>query len=136
MAITLKDLKGSACASLNPHLFEPPVKKREKNPGKQKPWIEFQLKQWAQKNNITLSTEFKFHPERKWRFDWCFEDLKIAIEYEGIFSAKSRHTTHTGFTGDINKYNAAQQSGWTVLRYTALNYLDLINDLVRIENDG
>ena len=28
--------------------------------------------------------EFKFHPARKWRFDLCLEDHKIAVEVEGV----------------------------------------------------
>lgn len=75
--------------------------------------------------NVLLTTgvkwekEYKFHPVRKWRFDYACPELKIAIEYEGLFSAKSRHTTVTGFTGDCEKYNAAQIEGWIVLRFTA-----------------
>lgn len=47
----------------------------------------------------------------------AFLDKKLAIEYEGIFGGgKSRHTTVSGYTGDVEKYNAAQSLGWTVLR--------------------
>ena len=73
--------------------------------------------------------EYSFHPERKWRFDFAIPEMKIAIEYEGLMSEKSRHTTITGFTNDSEKYNAAQILGWRVLRYTALNYMSLGEDL-------
>lgn len=63
-----------------------------------------------------------------WRFDYAIPDYKFAVEYEGIFSTKSRHTTVSGYTGDTNKYNAAAILGWVVLRYTATN-------LQRIERD-
>ena len=53
----------------------------------------------------------------------------IGIEYEGIFSTKSRHTTITGFTGDIDKYNHAQRLGWTIYRYTSKNYKEVLGDL-------
>ncbi|WP_179022044.1 hypothetical protein [Winogradskyella forsetii] len=73
--------------------------------------------------------ELEFHPDRKFRFDWALPSLKVAIEYEGLFSKKSGHTTVGGYTKDCEKYNSAQLLGWTVLRYTALNYKNLDRDL-------
>lgn len=79
---------------------------------------------------IDYKTEFLFHPTRKWRFDYAFPQLKVAIEYEGIFGGgKSRHTTVTGYTEDADKYNQAQALGWKVFRYTAKNYQNLSRDL-------
>lgn len=78
---------------------------------------------------INFIEEYKFHATRKWRFDFAIVEKKIAIEYEGIFSAKSRHTTVTGFMGDAEKYNAATKLGWRVLRYTAKDYKNVIQDL-------
>lgn len=69
-----------------------------------------------------LVMEYKFHPVRKWRFDFCIPDLRIAFEYEGIMGDKSRHTNMKGFTNDTSKYNSAQLLGWKVFRYTVLNY--------------
>jgi hypothetical protein len=66
-----------------------------------------------------LVREYRFHPIRKWRFDWCFPSGKIALEYEGIFSRKSRHTTKAGYSGDCEKYNHAALLGWRVFRFTA-----------------
>ena len=74
-------------------------------------------------------TEYKFHPKRKFRFDWAIPSIKVAIEYEGIVSDKSRHTSLQGYTNDCNKYNLAISMGWRVLRYTALNYSNLNEDL-------
>lgn len=74
-------------------------------------------------------TELKFHPKRKWRFDWANKELMVACEYEGIFGGASRHTNVVGFTKDTSKYNAAQILGWKVLRYTASNYEELEKDL-------
>lgn len=76
--------------------------------------------------------EHQFHPDRKFRFDWALPSVKVAIEYEGVFSKKSRHTTVSGFTTDCEKYNLAQISGWIVLRYTAMNYKNLEKDLKKI----
>lgn len=98
---------------------------------REKKWINVQLHEWGMKKGIVITKEFEFSAERNWRFDWCFiyKKHKIAVEYEGINSRKSRHTTKTGFTGDTDKYNAAQHAGWKVWRYTALNFRNLEEDL-------
>jgi hypothetical protein len=74
-------------------------------------------------------SELKFDEFRRYRFDWAIPDLKIAIEYEGLNSEKSRHTTKKGYTGDCEKYNKATIQGWKILRYTALNYSDFAQDI-------
>lgn len=80
--------------------------------------------------------ELKFHPVRRWRFDWAIPSLKIAIEYEGLISKKSRHTTIKGYSNDTIKYNEAGKHGWTVLRYTALTYQNLHADLIYITKNN
>ena len=80
--------------------------------------------------------EHKFSKDRKFRFDACFKELKIAIEYEGIFSEKSRHTTVSGFIRDCEKYNLAAIEGWRVLRYTAKNIKNLQSDLNKIIHEN
>ena len=62
--------------------------------------------------------EYQFHPERKWRFDFCFPDKKLAIECEGGVWIAGRHNRPQGMINDIEKYNAAALMGYTVLRYT------------------
>jgi very-short-patch-repair endonuclease len=71
--------------------------------------------------------EYKFHPIRRWRFDWAIPEAKLAIEYDGIAAfirpgAVSRHGSITGMTGDCEKYNQARIHGWTILRFTALYF--------------
>jgi very-short-patch-repair endonuclease len=64
--------------------------------------------------------EFKFHPVRKWRFDFALPNQKVAVEFEGgIFLPKARHTSMMGYAGDVEKYREAVLLGWKVLRYTA-----------------
>lgn len=100
-----------------------PTKSREKNT------IAHCLIEWTQVRCLKLYGEYYFHPERKWRFDWCIPELKIAVEYNGIMSEKSRHTTIGGYSGDMNKINAAQALGWRVIQLTPLNFSDLKNQL-------
>lgn len=109
-----------------------PKKKIEKI-SVEKNTIEFILISFKQKGLITdFVTEHKFDDLRKYRFDWAIIDLKIAIEYEGIVSEKSRHTSLNGFSNDCTKYNLAIAHGWRVFRYTALNYQNLEEDLIKL----
>lgn len=62
--------------------------------------------------------EYRFHPERKWRFDFAFLPQRLAVEIEGGTWKSGRHQTGTGFAQDCEKYNAAAMGGWRVLRYT------------------
>jgi len=62
--------------------------------------------------------EYRFHLPRKWRFDFAWPDVKIAVEIEGGTWGVSRHTTGSGFAADCDKYNDAAKRGWIVLRYT------------------
>lgn len=62
--------------------------------------------------------EFRFHPTRRWRFDYAWPDQQIAIEVEGGAWVGGRHTRGGGYIADMDKYNQAQVSGWIVLRYT------------------
>lgn len=83
----------------------------------------------AKKRGLNIVKEHKFLPNRRFRFDFADPDIKVAFEFEGIISSKSRHTTITGYTNDCKKYNLAAINGWRVLRYTALNMGDVIEDL-------
>ena len=91
-----------------------------------------EMKLILQLMKIDFVSEYKFHETRQWRFDIAIPLLKIAIEYEGIMSRKSRHTTIIGYTKDCEKYNAATIAGWRVLRYNAINYKSLGDDLMSI----
>ena len=63
-------------------------------------------------------TEYRFHPTRKWRFDYAYPELKIAIEQEGGVWIQGRHNRATGFLKDIEKYNEASLLGWRIIRIT------------------
>ena len=130
--IQLSDLKNSACAHLNQHLFVEVEKKREKRTCKYKAWIEHRLNDFASENGLKVRKEYQFAKPRRFRFDFCFEKEHIAFEYNGIMSAKSRHTTITGYSKDMEKINLAQSLGWKVYQYTVISYLDLRIDLLNL----
>lgn len=64
--------------------------------------------------------EYVFHPTRKWRFDFAWVDMKLAIEVDGGTTyGKSRHSKGDGFDNDCEKRNTAQAMGWTVFNFSS-----------------
>lgn len=68
--------------------------------------------------HVECVKEYKFHPIRKWRFDYAIPEYKIALEVEGGVWTGGRHTSSTGFLKDMEKYNTATLMGWRVFRTT------------------
>ncbi len=90
-----------------------------------------------------INSEYRFHPERMWRFDRAIIALKIAIEVDGGGFGRvvvchrckeqvkrplkdgrwvpvregGRHNTGAGQEADHEKMNAAVVLGWKVLRF-------------------
>lgn len=88
---------------------------------------------------LEVVKEFRFHPQRRWRFDYALPEYKIALEVEGGVWTGGRHTSPKGFLGDIEKYNTATLMGWRVFRTTPDDLykkttLDLIKTAVSGEN--
>ena len=79
-------------------------------------------------------SEYRFHPTRRWRFDYACKALRLAIEVEGGVWTKGRHTRGCGFVGDMEKYNTAAVLGWRILRYTPdqFNAMVWISDVRKI----
>ena len=69
-------------------------------------------------HKLTPEREFRFQPDRKWRFDFFFPKSKLAVEIEGGTYQIGRHQRAGGFVEDCVKYNSAAIMGICVLRYT------------------
>lgn len=139
------DFKIIGCKNAEKYSADVPknmLKKRSKEKAK----IASDLTLYCRENHLLLIPEFDFHPYRKWRFDWAvfrgvtLEQVKkqrlwqpanqiAAIEYEGIFSEKSGHTTIAGYTKDVEKYNQANALGWKLIRLTAKDYKTVLQQL-------
>lgn len=76
--------------------------------------------------------EYRFDDHKNYRFDFALPSHKIAIEYEGLFSDKSGHTTIKGYIKDTEKYNLGTIKGWKILRYTAKTFKNAAADLEKI----
>lgn len=73
-----------------------------------------------------VETEYRFHPVRRWRFDYAIPAAKLAVEYHGhagfIGKGVSGHSTIKGLTNDCEKMNQAHAHGWRVVAFTALHF--------------
>jgi very-short-patch-repair endonuclease len=58
-----------------------------------------------------LTREYRFHPERRWRFDFAFPSVKLAVEVDGRGHFRGKMST------DYDKQNEATRLGWRVLRF-------------------
>lgn len=76
---------------------------------------------------LELTSEYRFHATRKWRFDFALPDNRIAFELEGGIWSGGRHNRARGFTDDCEKYNAATLLGWRVFRFTSI----MLDDPIR-----
>jgi len=79
---------------------------------------------WRQLGGPAMEAEYRFHPDRKWRFDFADPAAMVAIELEGGVFSGGRHTRGKGFAADCAKYNEAARLGWRVFRFTA----DMLRD--------
>lgn len=104
-----------------------------KKPSREKNHIESVFK----KLGLKVIPEYAFVPGRRFKSDWFIPSKNILIEYEGLIFAnnkkgstgKSGHTTVTGYTSNCDKYNFAAKLGYHLLRYTALNFKNIEQDL-------
>lgn len=61
-------------------------------------------------------TEHRFHPVRRWRFDYAWPAYRVAIEIDGASGSYGRHSRPGGMRADHEKLNTAAVMGWRVLR--------------------
>ncbi len=71
-----------------------------------------------------LETQYRWNPDREWKADFAYPDLKIIIEINGGSHIQGRHNRHKGYEEDLEKANQAQLSGWLYLSFTG----DMVRD--------
>jgi hypothetical protein len=65
--------------------------------------------------DIDLHSEYRFSPPRRYRWDFCHLESKIAIEIQGgVWMGKSGHSGGTGLVQDYEKLCLAAAKGWRV----------------------
>lgn len=104
---------------INPRLLPPHLRALAKTPAPRKPKAtKIPDSRWEQEGLPIPVREFKFHPVRKWRIDFCWPEIKLALECEGGVWSGGRHTRGSGFLKDIAKYNEITLAGFRLLRCT------------------
>lgn len=66
---------------------------------------------------IGFTQEYRFHPLRKWRFDFALAK-GIAVEVDGGIWIAGRHSRGAGMESDFEKCNEGALLGWRVLRFS------------------
>ena len=61
--------------------------------------------------------EVKAIPGRRFRWDFCWPDYKLAAEVQGGTFTYGRHSRPAGYHADCEKANLATLAGWRVLRF-------------------
>jgi hypothetical protein len=59
--------------------------------------------------------EVQFHPGRKWRWDLCWPDQRLALEVQGGIFVQGRHSRGAAMLKEWEKLNTAASNGWRVL---------------------
>jgi very-short-patch-repair endonuclease len=68
--------------------------------------------------------QWRFDPQRKFRFDLAWPGHKIGVEVDGATWVAGRHTRGLGFERDCEKLNLAALHGYRVFRFTGT----MVND--------
>lgn len=115
---------------------DPKKNQKPKTPKKKPSPFDFFTRLVKSDLKLEAVKEYRFHPVRRWRFDYAIIEHKIAIEVEGGVFTQGRHTRPLGFLGDIEKYNTATTLGWSILRVTpdsliSRSTLDLIRETIK-----
>lgn len=74
--------------------------------------------------------EYRVVPDRGWRFDYAYPDLRIGIEVHGGIWIRGGHTRGSGFIKDREKFNRAAIAGWLVLEFPIITTDTLPHDCV------
>jgi hypothetical protein len=62
--------------------------------------------------------EYRFHPQRKWRFDMAWPAMNLAAEINGGTWSNGRHNRGSHMANEYEKLNEAALHGWRVLQFT------------------
>ena len=69
--------------------------------------------------------EHRFHPVRRWRFDFAWLDRKVAVEVHGGAWVTGGHNRAGHQASDNEKANTATLMGWKVLTFNTVQMKDL-----------
>lgn len=79
---------------------------------------EILMEHYLRELKLKYEREYRFHPIRKWRFDFALTEHRIGLEVEGGIWIQGRHTRGKGYESDLRKANEATRMGWRIFRFT------------------
>lgn len=99
------------------------------------------LRQMQEAGLPEAEREYKFHKIRRWRFDFAWPALMVAVEVHGGLWGRGRHNSEPGFSNDCEKEATAQIMGWKVIRVTSAMIksgmaIDFVEEAVRRAEEG
>ena len=103
-------------AKRNQHLTKSKTKNKTPAPASKTSHLERRFLEMI--GNEKPEQEYRFHPIRKWRFDFAWPASLVAVEIEGGTYRRGRHVRPEGYANDCEKYNSATAMGWRVFRLT------------------
>lgn len=78
------------------------------------------LEIWQRLGGPVVTREWKFHPTRKWRFDFALLEKQIAFEVQGgLYDSDKGHRAFASVQRDYEKFNAAMILGWKVFQLSS-----------------
>jgi len=74
---------------------------------------------------VKFEREVRFHPVRRWRFDFVLTDYRIAVEICGsIWKGRAGgHSSGFGLQRDFDKRNAGVMLGYRILTFSSRDVL-------------
>ena len=69
-------------------------------------------------NLPSVERQYKFHPTRRWKADFCWVKEKLIVEVQGGIWIQGRHSRGGGYTKDCEKMNEAVLMGYKYLKVT------------------
>lgn len=74
------------------------------------------VEQWFWSQGIPKPVcEYRFKPDRRWRFDYAWLEERVALEVQGGVFTQGRHTRGASLLKEWEKLNAAAAVGWRIL---------------------
>lgn len=64
--------------------------------------------------------EFRYHPARRWRFDFAWPQARVYCECQGGVWIRGRHSRPKGMLNDMEKFSEASALGWRPVLVTGL----------------
>jgi hypothetical protein len=128
----VKVIRGNAWEELAKGAKSPPAPRKAKKSTKPPPDYFPMVRGLCRLSGLPDPTpEYRFHPTRKWRFDFAWIDVRVALEVDGGIWTQGRHSRGTGMLGDHEKLNEAACLGWRVLRTTPSGLKAIVPVLLR-----